>query len=77
MGGTNISDGSRGSVSKFCVDFLAGGASAALARTIVAPIDRVKILLQVGNQTFGSSYFDLELFICCHNEMRGVSYKEM
>ncbi|CAJ0579323.1 unnamed protein product, partial [Mesorhabditis spiculigera] len=34
-------------VYKFCVDFLAGGASAALARTIVAPIDRVKILLQL------------------------------
>ncbi|GMT10577.1 hypothetical protein PFISCL1PPCAC_1874, partial [Pristionchus fissidentatus] len=32
---------------KFIVDFVAGGASAALARTIVAPIDRVKILLQL------------------------------
>lgn len=32
---------------KFILDFAAGGASAALARTIVAPIDRVKILLQL------------------------------
>ncbi|CAD5211726.1 unnamed protein product [Bursaphelenchus okinawaensis] len=32
---------------KFAIDFLAGGASAALARTIVAPIDRVKLLLQL------------------------------
>ncbi|KAE9553646.1 hypothetical protein FO519_003147 [Halicephalobus sp. NKZ332] len=32
---------------KFCQDFLVGGASAALARTITAPIDRVKLLLQL------------------------------
>lgn len=32
---------------KFFVDFFAGGGSAALARTITAPIDRVKILLQL------------------------------
>uniref|UniRef100_A0A914XXZ6 ADP/ATP translocase n=1 Tax=Panagrolaimus superbus TaxID=310955 RepID=A0A914XXZ6_9BILA len=32
---------------KFCQDFVAGGASAALGRTITAPIDRVKLLLQL------------------------------
>lgn len=31
----------------FVVDLIAGGSSAAVARTIVAPIDRVKILLQL------------------------------
>ncbi|KHJ82646.1 putative ADP/ATP translocase 2 [Oesophagostomum dentatum] len=37
----------HGGLRKFVVEFCAGGASAALARTIVAPIDRVKILLQL------------------------------
>jgi len=31
----------------FVVDFLAGGISAAVSKTIVAPIERVKMLLQV------------------------------
>ena len=31
----------------FLVDFLAGGISAAVAKTSVAPIERVKLLLQV------------------------------
>lgn len=31
----------------FAVDFLAGGVSAAVAKTAVAPIERVKLLLQV------------------------------
>merc|ERR1711934_1020899 len=31
----------------FLVDFLAGGISAAVSKTIVAPIERVKMLLQV------------------------------
>jgi len=33
--------------SSFVVDFLAGGISAAVSKTIVAPIERVKMLLQV------------------------------
>ncbi|KIH58522.1 ADP/ATP translocase 2 domain protein [Ancylostoma duodenale] len=37
----------HGGLRKFATEFLAGGASAALARTITAPIDRVKILLQL------------------------------
>ncbi|EYC06071.1 hypothetical protein Y032_0078g1176 [Ancylostoma ceylanicum] len=37
----------HGGLKKFVTEFLAGGASAALARTITAPIDRVKILLQL------------------------------
>ncbi|CAD6186662.1 unnamed protein product [Caenorhabditis auriculariae] len=32
---------------KFVIEFVVGGSSAALARTITAPIDRVKILLQL------------------------------
>jgi solute carrier family 25 (adenine nucleotide translocator) protein 4/5/6/31 len=33
--------------SSFVADFLAGGISAAVSKTIVAPIERVKMLLQV------------------------------
>merc|ERR1719238_2356705 len=33
--------------SSFMVDFLAGGVSAAVSKTLVAPIERVKLLLQV------------------------------
>lgn len=31
----------------FIVDFLIGGVSAAVSKTVVAPIERVKLLLQV------------------------------
>ena len=31
----------------FVLDFLAGGISAAVSKTIVAPLERVKILLQI------------------------------
>ena len=31
----------------FLIDFIAGGLSAAIAKTAVAPIERVKLLLQV------------------------------
>lgn len=31
----------------FLIDFLAGGLSAAIAKTAVAPLERVKLLLQV------------------------------
>jgi solute carrier family 25 (adenine nucleotide translocator) protein 4/5/6/31 len=31
----------------FMLDFVAGGVSAAISKTIVAPLERVKILLQV------------------------------
>ena len=31
----------------FIVDFMMGGVSAAVSKTIVAPIERVKLLLQV------------------------------
>jgi len=31
----------------FMLDFLAGGISAAVSKTIVAPLERVKILLQI------------------------------
>lgn len=33
--------------SSFLTNFLAGGISAAVSKTIVAPIERVKLLLQV------------------------------
>lgn len=35
------------SYKSFLIDFLAGGISAAVAKTAVAPIERVKLLLQV------------------------------
>jgi solute carrier family 25 (adenine nucleotide translocator) protein 4/5/6/31 len=31
----------------FLIDFLAGGVSAAISKTAVAPLERVKLLLQV------------------------------
>jgi len=31
----------------FLIDFIAGGLSAAIAKTTVAPLERVKLLLQV------------------------------
>lgn len=34
-------------VMSFAKDFLAGGISAAISKTVVAPIERVKLLLQV------------------------------
>lgn len=34
-------------VSGFAKDFIAGGVSAAISKTVVAPIERVKLLLQV------------------------------
>ena len=36
---------SSGGSSNFLYDFLAGGVSGALAKTIAAPIERVKLLL--------------------------------
>lgn len=35
----------------FLLDFVAGGISAAVSKTIVAPLERVKILLQVQVKT--------------------------
>jgi solute carrier family 25 (adenine nucleotide translocator) protein 4/5/6/31 len=31
----------------FMIDFVAGGVSAAVSKTVVAPLERVKILLQI------------------------------
>lgn len=31
----------------FMIDFVAGGISAAVSKTVVAPLERVKILLQI------------------------------
>merc|ERR1711943_118334 len=39
----------------FVVDFMAGGVSAAVSKTIVAPIERVKMLLQVQDNIKGMS----------------------
>lgn len=36
-------------VISFMKDFLAGGIAAAISKTAVAPIERVKLLLQVNN----------------------------
>lgn len=38
-----------GSASKFLKDFSAGAASACIAKTVIAPIERVKLILQVFN----------------------------
>ena len=38
---------SKGDATAFLKDFLAGGISAAVSKTAVAPIERVKLLLQV------------------------------
>lgn len=35
------------SMKKFVIDWLTGGISAAISKTAVAPIERVKLLLQV------------------------------
>jgi solute carrier family 25 (mitochondrial adenine nucleotide translocator), member 4/5/6/31 len=32
---------------KFCADLITGGTVAAVAKTVVAPLERVKLLLQV------------------------------
>ena len=42
----------------FAKDFLAGGIAAAISKTAVAPIERVKLLLQVGQ--------------CAHARTRGA-----
>ncbi|XP_014245841.1 ADP,ATP carrier protein 1-like [Cimex lectularius] len=42
-----MSNGSKSPESSFWKDFLAGGISAAIAKTAVAPIERVKLILQV------------------------------
>lgn len=49
MGDGESSGGGRGSKDalSFAKDFMAGGVSAAVSKTAVAPIERVKLLLQV------------------------------
>lgn len=37
----------KGAPKNFLFDFLVGGVSAAVSKTVVAPIERVKLLLQV------------------------------
>lgn len=37
----------------FAKDFLAGGVAAAISKTAVAPIERVKLLLQVSSEIEG------------------------
>merc|ERR1712076_311326 len=44
----NLSKGIASMVNKdFMIDFVAGGVSAAVSKTVVAPLERVKILLQI------------------------------
>lgn len=38
---------SRGRVVKFSKDFLAGATAAVVAKTVIAPVERVKLILQV------------------------------
>lgn len=49
----------------FAKDFLAGGIAAAISKTAVAPIERVKLLLQVrpaSSDELGSTRIDSGLF---------------
>lgn len=47
MGDEGGGGGGGGDLKSFLIDFLMGGVSAAVAKTAVAPIERVKLLLQV------------------------------
>jgi solute carrier family 25 (adenine nucleotide translocator) protein 4/5/6/31 len=38
--------GSNNSYTKFLIDFMLGGTAGAIAKTVAAPIERVKLLLQ-------------------------------
>ena len=42
-----MSEGSSVKTGNFALDFMIGGVSAAVSKTMVAPIERVKLLLQV------------------------------
>jgi solute carrier family 25 (adenine nucleotide translocator) protein 4/5/6/31 len=42
-----VSEGSSVKTGNFMLDFMIGGVSAAVSKTAVAPIERVKLLLQV------------------------------
>ncbi len=42
-----MGEGKKGDASSFVVDFLMGGVSAAVSKTAAAPIERVKLLIQV------------------------------
>ena len=41
------STGKKNDASSFMIDFLMGGVSAAVSKTAAAPIERVKLLIQV------------------------------
>ncbi|KIH64112.1 hypothetical protein ANCDUO_05580 [Ancylostoma duodenale] len=43
-------------VGKFAIDLAVGGASAAISKTVVAPVERVKLLLQALNFAFNDLY---------------------
>ena len=58
-----MSEASSIKTGHFTLDFMIGGVSAAVSKTIVAPIERVKILLQVQ---------DSSKFIAAENRYKGV-----
>ena len=43
----------------FLLDFIAGGISAAVSKTVVAPLERVKILLQIQVGSLSSSFLQI------------------
>lgn len=47
----------------FAKDFLAGGVAAAISKTAVAPIERVKLLLQVRRTFCSPTHIDGPLFM--------------
>ena len=70
-----MGEGKNNDASSFMIDFLMGGVSAAVSKTAAAPIERVKLLIQVCiffkkkyAQTvlrwFGKWTMDLELPFC-------------
>lgn len=49
----------------FAKDFLAGGIAAAISKTAVAPIERVKLLLQVNVISYHTSKHLIRWSVCC------------
>ena len=63
----------------FALDFIAGGISAAVSKTVVAPLERVKMLLQIQVRNFKTSryitipfYKDAHKSIAADQRYKGV-----
>merc|ERR1719153_476721 len=63
----------------FVLDFVAGGVSAAVSKTVVAPLERVKLLLQIQDAHKGIAAADkykgvVDCFTRVHNEQGFLSF---